>query len=169
MDNRTSTYSDETFLGWTTLQEEYQVTKDIFSKYNIAKRGGFDIKIKMWIKSIQYKYDVPSMFIHHDPSCEKRCLGNGYNYNYNQEMLSVLKKMQMQLDIISTKINFSDCGCNIDKINSDGKCDQLKKWILNIFDNNKKIGEEYIKIIIDDQGFDDIDIKKDILKNLCTK
>ena len=34
----------------------------------------------------------------------------------------------------------------------------MKKWILNIFDGNEEKGQEYVKMIVDEEGFDNIDV-----------
>ena len=74
-------------------------------------------------------------------------------------MLNALKKMQIHLNQISQRMNCNKCHCN----NVHNKCDQLKQWILSLF--GEKIGKEYVKIIIHDEGFDDIDVFCDLSDN----
>ena len=68
-------------------------------------------------------------------------------------MLDILKNMQIELKKISCKLNDNNNNvCNHNNGN------QLEEWILNTFNKNEDIGKQYVKIIIDDEGFDDIDV-----------
>ena len=149
---RTSDFSEREFLEWTNIDMSDRISKDIFAKYNVEKNGGFDIYAKIWIQSIQYEHIIPNTFLF--PNKEH------IHFNLYSQMLNVLKKMQTHLNQISYNMNSN---CNSANVHENNKCEKLKQWIINLF--NEKIGQEYVKIIIDDQGFDDIDVFCELTEN----
>ena len=36
-------FSEQTYLGWKTIDPNHNIKNDVFTKYNVAKHGGFDI------------------------------------------------------------------------------------------------------------------------------
>ena len=157
-------------MSYNTFRTSDNVNKDIFSKYKVSEYGRFDIDATISIQNIGFKYKQSSNVILNGriktggqfmDSCESK-LGmdedvatkhdHEHNTIYMQQILNKLEKMQVQLDRIENRgINGGS-----DKNNGQSK---LEEWILNIFINgNGEIGKEYVQMIVENEGFDDIDI-----------
>ena len=50
----TDKFSEQTYLGWKTINTRDNIKNDVFTKYNIAKYGGFEIIAKISIKKIEF-------------------------------------------------------------------------------------------------------------------
>ena len=149
---------------WNTIQTHDNVSKQIFSKYNITKKDGFDIDAKISIQSIKFKYKtkIPSILE------QENNLGVVINTHGSgvagdddrfQVILNKLEAIQSELKQIGKRMtNISIGDDNINSNNNDRLQNKLEGWILNMFNGHEDIGKEYVRIIMDDEGFDDIDV-----------
>ena len=166
LEKSTYNFDNKPYLGYFAIADSHNINKDVFSKYNVAKRGGFDINYKISIKSITYKKIEKK----HRSQLEtgagmvQRHLGGNSNSdvennNQTNRILTVVENMQIQLNQVLLHLNDIKSNNNNPIFNSNNNQNKLEQWILNIFINgNEAIGKEYVKMIIENEGFDDIDV-----------
>ena len=92
----------------------------------------------------------------------------------NDLILTKMEKLESTLQTILTKINRMEA--KIDKLENkkdfvsdskenelatapeeDNKTNELKEWIISVFNNNSELGAHYVNIIVTKEGFEDIE------------
>ena len=155
--SQTHNFDTKSGLGGATIGSPQKINKAVFSRYNVEKNGGFDILMKVFIENVTFK--LKNQNAAQFRTDKMAAISNNYNRDSKIntiEILTRLEKMQNQLDQISRQLN--DNGKQQNKKNSIGAQNKLEQWILNIFGGNEEAGKEYVKMIIENEGFDDIDV-----------
>ena len=150
-------------LGWNGIHPSDKINNNVFTKYNVMEHGGFDINAKIWIQNIKCTNNVFNQRL--------QLCSDSYT-DVNQEILNVLQNMNLVLGQMSSSLtcnsnynnevkdNTNSCNSNDQPDNDhENVANQLSQWILNMFENNKKMGKEYVKIITNykEKHFNDID------------
>ena len=143
------------YMAFSTIHSGNKIKSDIFTKYNVVKRKGFDIIAKICIEKIQFAKKAMNKITSHETSLSKNDNYNGSGKDIGN-IVNMLKEIQLELKKISAKLNDNSNIYNAYGNISTGN--ELEEWILNIFSGNEEFGKKYVKIIIENEGFDDIDV-----------
>ena len=163
--SHTDDFNNEKFLGQNTINSHDEINKTIFAKYNVEKKGGFDIHITLRIKSIEFEYKKKNV---NAMVNKTNFTSNNYNNNNSTKHEKTMNMILLKLDKIQHQLNQMHMSNQLNQNynnNNNNSENKLEQWILNMFNGNEEIGKEYIKIIINNQGFDDIDVFCDLNEN----
>ena len=142
------------FMGYFVIDDKHELKTE-----SLLTDAGFDVQIRINIESIQFKHkqrkNMQNININDSNLMDFDKTRNGSV----DAMLERLTTMQHDLNIMSKKIN----DLHQRKSNNDSQViqntkSQLEGFILDIFSNDETIGQEYVKLIIENEGFDDIDV-----------
>ena len=163
--HRVDEFGNETFLSCNTITSHNRINKKVFSRYKVAQNGGFDIDSKISIQSVTFKYkskNINNSKNTINASSNTIRTAQSENNHGHEEMLNILKAMQIQFNQMSSELkkisNAIIHSGGINDIGGKNIKNELEEWILNIFNGNEKIGKEYVEMIIENEGFDDIDV-----------
>ena len=148
----TNPFNNETYLSYFTVGEDHGLKKDfLLNAIKADSKNGIDNIISIKIQKIQFGYKSNKYVM------QSEVLKGGTESDFNSPMKPILDKLnsiQAQLNQMSAQLNAS----NTCTSNSNATKSKLEAFILDIFNNDIESGKEYVKIVISNEGFDEIDV-----------